>query len=117
MGRLFSTVGIYGVISFGVGRRTKEIGIRMALGARRAQVLAMILKQGLLLTITGSVLGIGLALALTRAAASLLYGIGPADAPTFLVVPALLVDIALAASLIPARRAASLDPLKSLRYE
>ncbi|WP_321476644.1 ABC transporter permease [uncultured Paludibaculum sp.] len=117
MGLLISTVGIYGVISFGVARRTKEIGIRMALGARRTQVLGMILRQGLLLTLTGSAIGLCVALALSRVAASLLYGVSPTDTLTFLLIPALLVSIALTASVIPARRAASLDPLRALRYE
>lgn len=117
MGLLISTVGIYGVISFGVARRTKEIGIRMALGARRQQVLGMIIRQGLLLTITGAAIGLALALALSRVAASLLYGISPTDAPTFVLVPAALLGIALLACLIPARRAAALDPLRALRYE
>ncbi len=87
----------------------------MALGARRAQVLGMVLKQGLLLTGAGSAIGLGLALALSRVAASLLYGVSPTDAPTFILVPAFLLLIALAACLAPARRAASLDPPRALR--
>ncbi|MGC4056017.1 MAG: ABC transporter permease [Paludibaculum sp.] len=117
MGLLISTVGIYGVISFGVARRTREIGVRMALGARRAQVLGMVIRQGLFLTLIGSALGLALALALSRVAASLLYGVSPTDALTFLLVPALLQGIATLACLIPARRAATLDPLRALRYE
>jgi putative ABC transport system permease protein len=117
MGMLISTVGIYGVISFAVARQTKEIGIRMALGARQTQVLGMVLRQGLALTVTGSAIGLGLALALSRVAASLLYGVSPTDALTFLLVPAFLLLIALSACLVPARRAASLDPTVALRYE
>jgi ABC-type antimicrobial peptide transport system permease subunit len=117
MGLLISTVGIYGVISFGVARQTREIGVRMALGARRVQVLGMVLKQGLVLTLAGSAIGLGLAFALSRVAASLLYGVSPADPLTFVAVPLLLLLIAAAACLVPARRAASLDPLRALRYE
>jgi predicted permease len=117
MGLLIATVGIYGVISFAVARRTKEIGIRMALGARRGQVLGAVLKQGLSLTLTGSVLGLGLAAGVARMAASLLYGVSPTDPLTFAAVPAFLLLIALTACLVPARRAASLDPIRALRYE
>jgi predicted permease len=117
MGLLIAIVGIYGVISFAVARRTKEIGIRMALGARRGQVLGMVLKQGIALTLIGSAIGLGLALALSRTAASLLYGISPTDTPTFVAVPILLLLIATAACLAPAQRAASLDPSSALRRE
>ncbi len=117
MGLLISTVGIYGVISFGVARRTKEIGIRMALGARRGQVLGMVVRQGLLLALTGSLIGLALALAFSRVAASLLYGVSPTDVLTFVLVPAVLLGVALLACLVPARRAAALNPLRALRYE
>jgi len=117
MGLLISSVGIYGVISFAVSRQTKEIGIRMALGAKRSEVLAMVLEQGLTLTLVGSAIGLGLALLLSRTAASFLYGVSPTDPITFIAVPALLLLIALVACLVPARRAASLDPLRALRYE
>lgn len=117
MGLLISTVGIYGVISFSVARQTKEIGIRVALGARRAQVLGMVLRQGLTLTLAGAAIGLGVALALSRMAASLLYGVSPTDSLTFLAVPALLILIASVACLVPARRAATLDPIRALRCE
>lgn len=117
MGLLISTVGIYGVISFSVARQTKEIGLRMALGATRAQVLGMVLKQGIVLTVAGAAIGLGLALALSRVAASLLYGVSPRDTLTFVLVPALLLFTALVACLVPAQRAASLDPIRALRYE
>jgi predicted permease len=117
MGLLIATVGIYGVITFAVARQTKEIGIRMALGARRGQVIEMVLKQGLVLTIIGSTIGLGLALALARTAASLLYGVSPTDTLTFIAVPVLLLLFALVACLVPAKRAASLDPICALRYD
>ncbi len=117
MGLLIATVGVYGVISFAVARQTKEIGIRMALGARRGQVLLGVLTQGLALTVFGSAIGLGLALALSRVAASLLYGVNPRDPLTFAGVTLLLLLIALAACLVPARRAASQDPIRALRYE
>jgi predicted permease len=117
MGLLISTVGIYGVISFSVARQTKEIGIRVALGARRAQVLGMVLRRGLALTFAGSAIGWGAALAVSRAAAGLLYGVSPTDTLTFMAVPALLLTIASIACLVPARRAATLDPLRALRCE
>ncbi len=116
-GLLISTVGIYGVISFAVARRTREIGIRMALGARRGQILGMVLKRGLTLTAIGSAIGLGVALALSRTAASLLYGVSPTDTATFVGVPALLLPVALLACLAPARRAAWLDPTRSLRCD
>jgi predicted permease len=117
MGLLISAVGIYGVISFSVARQTKEIGVRMAMGARRVQVVGMVLKHGLVLTLAGSAIGLALALALSRTAASLLYGVSPTDALTFVLVPVFLLLIALAACLVPARRAASLDPILALKYE
>jgi len=117
MGLLISTVGIYGVISFSVARQTKDIGIRVALGARRAQVLGMVLRQGLTLTVAGAAIGMGVALAVSRAAASLLYGVSPTDTLTLLAVPAVLLTIAAVACLVPARRAATLDPIRALRCE
>jgi macrolide transport system ATP-binding/permease protein len=117
MGLLISTVGIYGVISFSVARQTKDIGIRVALGARHAQVLGMVLRQGLTLTAAGSAIGMAAALALSRIAAGLLYGVSPTDVLTFAAVPAALFAIAAVACLLPARRAASLDPIRALRCE
>jgi len=117
MGLLISTVGIYGVISFSVARQTKDIGIRVALGAQRAQVLGMVLRQGLTLTGAGSAIGLFAALALSRITASLLYGVSPTDRLTFLTVPAVLLTIAAVACLVPARRAARLDPVRALRCE
>jgi predicted permease len=117
MGLLISMVGIYGVISFSVARQTKDIGIRVALGARRAQVAGMVLRQGLTLTLAGSAIGLAAALGLSRITASLLYGVSPTDTLTFATVPAALLAIATVACLVPARRAASLDPIRALRCE
>ncbi len=116
-GLALAVVGLYGVMSFSVGRRTKEIGIRMALGAERRKILAMVTRQGLALTAVGLGIGIVLALAASRFAASLLYGVSPRDMLTFVGVPVILGVAGLAASVIPARRAAKLDPMVALRYE
>ena len=117
MGLLISTVGIYGVISFSVARQTRDIGIRIALGARRGQVLGRVMRQGLTLTLAGSAMGLGVAWALSRTAASLLYGVSATDTLTFLAVPILLLLLATVACLVPARRAAALDPIRALRCE
>jgi len=112
-----SAVGLFGVVSFSVARRTREIGVRMALGGQRGDVLRMVLMQGLTLTAVG--LGIGLlgSLALMRALSSQLYDVSPADPITMLAVSALLVVVALAACYHPARRAAKVDPMVALRCE
>lgn len=117
MGLIIAIVGLYGVISFAVAQRTKEIGIRMALGSTRQQVINMILSQGFTLTLFGSIIGFGVAFAVTRTAVSLLYGISPTDIVTFISVPVLLLVIALVACFLPAKRAASLDPASTLKYE
>ncbi len=117
MGLAISIVGLYGVVSFAVARRTKEIGIRMALGAARGQVLGMVLRQGLGLAAAGCGIGLAMALAVSRVAASLLYGISASDWVTFVFTPLVLIAVALVACLIPARRAAGLSPTRSLRYE
>jgi predicted permease len=115
MGLLIATIGIYGVVSFTVARQAKEIGIRIALGATRRQVVGQILTQGMTLAIPGAMAGLAIALGLSRLAASLLYGVSATDAVTFTAVPAFLLSIAALACLVPARRAASLDPIKALR--
>jgi putative ABC transport system permease protein len=114
---LLAAVGIYGVISYVVGQRGHEIGIRMALGAQPQDILRLILGGGGKLAGIGVVLGLAAALGLTRLMASLLYGIGPTDPLTFAGVALLLMLVALAAAYIPARRAANLNPMAALRDE
>ena len=114
---LLASVGLYGVLAFTVAERTREIGIRMALGAQAGDVLRMILRQGLALTLVGVGVGVGVSLASTRLLSRFLYGIAPTDIATFIALALLLVAVALAACLIPARRAMRVDPMMALRYE
>jgi len=112
-----AAVGIYGVVSYSVSRRTHEIGIRVALGAERADVLRLVLAEGARLAVIGVAIGIAGAVSLSRVLASQLYGIGALDVGTYAGVSALLLLVAVAATYIPARRATSVDPLVALRYE
>ena len=112
---LLAVVGIYSVMSYAVSRRTNEIGIRVALGASRSNVLLLVLRQGLLLALIGAAIGIVGALALSRLMASELYGVRPTDPLTFVAVAALLVIVSLAASYFPARKAMRVDPMVALR--
>jgi putative ABC transport system permease protein len=114
---VIATVGIYGVISFSVARRSKEFALRMALGAQQRDVLGLVMKQGALLTLLGIAVGVLGAFALTRLMASLLFGVRPTDALTFISVSALLATVALCASFIPAQRATKVDPMQALRHE
>ena len=114
---LLACIGLYGLISYEVSRRTREIGIRAALGAARGDVLRMVLGQGMRLAVAGAALGTVLALVLLRYAKSLLFGVGTADPTTFIAVAALLIGVMLAACYVPARRATSVDPVVALRYE
>jgi ABC-type antimicrobial peptide transport system permease subunit len=112
-----ATVGIYGVISYAVSQRTREIGVRMALGANPRDVLRLILGEGLKLVLAGVVLGIIAALAMTRLLATMLYGVSVTNPVIFSSVVLLLVAVSLAACFVPARRAMRVDPIVALRYE
>ena len=112
-----ATVGIYGVMSYAVGRRTHELGVRMALGASRQTVLSLVLRQGMTLAASGAIVGLAGALVLTRFMAGLLFGVRPTDPWTLGAVALLLGGIALAACCVPAVRAAKVDPMVALRYQ
>jgi ABC-type antimicrobial peptide transport system permease subunit len=117
IGLVLASIGLYGVMSYAVSRRTREIGIRMALGARPGTVERLVLRQGMMLTLIAVALGWPAAWMLAKMASSFLYGIQPHDMLTFVVVPPFLLVVALAACYLPARRAASIDPMQALRAE
>ena len=114
---ILAIVGLYGLISHLVLQRTREIGIRVALGAQRPDILKMVLRQGIRPTLAGVIIGVVAGLGLSRLMSSLLFGVGPNDWLTFLCVALLLLAVALAACFIPARRATRVDPIVALRYE
>jgi putative ABC transport system permease protein len=114
---LIAALGIYGVISYAVSQRTRELGIRIALGAQRERVVRLVIGQGLTLTLLGIVLGVAGAVVLTRLISSLLFGVAAADPLTFISVAVLFVLVACLASYLPARRAAGVDPIIAMRAE
>jgi predicted permease len=114
---VLACIGLYGLLSYEVSRRTREIGIRMALGAQAGDVLRMVVKQGIVLALVGAAIGIGTALGVTHYLSAMLYGVRPNDPVTIVAVAVLLTLVALAACYIPARRATEVDPIVALRYE
>ena len=114
---LLASIGIYGIMTYTVARRTSEIGIRMALGARADQVLSMVLREVSWMALAGVAMGVGGALWLGRFLSAMLYGLKPSDPLTLITAAALLTIIALLAALGPARRASRIDPIRALRHE
>ena len=114
---LLAVVGIYGVVGFNVGQRTHEISVRMALGAQRASVVGLILRQESVPVVIGVVVGVAGAIAVGRAMRALLFNVEPADPVTFVAMPVLLAAVALVACLVPARRAFDVEPMNALRAE
>jgi putative ABC transport system permease protein len=114
---LLGVIGVYGVISYAVSQRSRELGLRMAMGAQAGQVKRMVVRQGLVLSAVGVAIGLALAFGLTRLMSGLLFGVSPVDPLTFLAVAAVLIGVALVASYLPARRAAGVDPMEVLRAE
>ena len=112
-----AAVGIYGVIAYAVSQRTREIGIRIALGAQKRDIFRMVVGHGLILSLIGVVIGLAASLMLTRYLASLLYGVSSTDPATITSVALLLITVALLACSIPARRATRVDPMSALRHD
>jgi putative ABC transport system permease protein len=114
---LLACIGVYGVVSYAVSRRVREIGIRMTLGADAREVKRLILRQAMWPVVIGALVGIAGCAAVSQILKSMLFGISPHDPLAFVVVPLVLLSVALLASYIPARRATKVDPMVSLRYE
>ena len=112
-----AAVGIYGIVAYSVTERTHEIGVRLALGAQRRDVVAMVVRHGMIMTVAGTGVGLAAAFAVVRVMSGLLYGVSAADPATFIAIPVLLLAVALAACYIPARRATRVDPMIALRAE
>jgi putative ABC transport system permease protein len=111
-----ATGGIYGLISYAAASRTQEMGIRAVLGATRGELVALLLRHGMLLILTGTIIGLAGSLVLTKTISGFLYGITATDIPTFVMVTLLFAAVGLIATYIPARRAATIDPIQAFRY-
>lgn len=116
-GLLLAAIGLYGIIAYSVGRRSREIGVRMALGASAGRVQWMVVREGLGLAVTGVAIGLVMAAGASRLLVSFLYGVSPVDAVTFVGMSVVLTGVAAIASYLPARRAAAADPVRALRME
>ena len=114
---LLAMIGLYGTMSYAITRKTQEIGIRMALGAKPSHILAMSIREGIFLTLVGVAIGVAAALGVTRLVSSMIFGVTPYDPATFAAVALVLIAVALAACFIPARRAMRVDPVVALRRE
>ena len=110
-------VGLFGVLSYAVAQRTREIGIRMALGARPGDVARMVARQGLVVTVAGLTAGLGVAFVLVRSLSTFLYGVTAHDAGSFIAAPAVIIVVSAVACLVPVRRATRIDPLRALRSD
>jgi putative ABC transport system permease protein len=110
-----AAVGLFGVLAYAVGQRSREIGVRTALGAQPRDIVFLVVRQGLMMVLAGLMAGLAVAAAFAKSLSALLYGVGPYDTVSFLLVPILLLAVAAMACYVPARRAARLDPLRALR--
>jgi putative ABC transport system permease protein len=117
LGLILASVGVYGVVSYSVSQRTHEIGVRMALGAERGDVLKIVVGQGLRSALAGTCVGVAASIGLTRFLQTMLFGVKPTDPVTFVAVSLVLLVVAWLACYIPARRATKIDPIEALRYE
>ena len=117
MALLLCLVGLYGVLTYVVTQRTRELGVRLAMGAQRRQLIGLVMRRGALILISGSAMGLALSLSAARIISNMMYGVGPYDAMTLTAATALLVATGLLASYVPARRAANVDPMQVLRTE